>query len=846
MNFQPKHLKTFWNKKNILFVSLVLAFCLVMGGTTAWLTAKSRRTQYEFEGAFVDCAVVEDFTQNTGTVKSNVKIKNTGNTQAYIRATFVASWVKDGTQNSSTPQVHLTTPQNGKDYDVSFGEGWVLKEDGYFYYALPLDGGNTTRTWITQLTKKSTPPSGYHLQVTILPEAVQTTEIGDGYYHYISFDEAWGRYSSTTQLANRPTMAEGGKPMFTAPVKEQLPLKIMTYNIRTSGHEDASDNYSADVGDRDWYDRRDELVDYLKNSGADIICLQETSKWQVEFISSQPAIASLYEWQATTWDDTSINGNYWGLMTLYRKNAFNLLDYTDFYLSDTPDTWSATWEINDEVRKANITLLSHKETKKVFCVTNTHLPYGNDGDSYQDTTGDTVRMKAQRLIRLERSKYVADFDVFALTANADPWYQTKSGTEIWYWDNGLKDVMNATAQKTLNDWAGSGGTNERLRGPWQNQVEGATDFIFTTASATVKNTTKIDENATYSSSVEDPLSCHWPVIADLEYSYIVNGQTGQFAYKELESNILSMNIRFAGDEHGNGTYAADQGNGEWTYRREKLALYLHHSNRDIICLQDVNDYQANWLQNNVNNADANQCVQYNFVKDQHREQVDYYRGLMTMYDKNRYVDTGEREIFWFTENREQGITYDDGCRDKDGNPAYHYRKAMILVLKEISTGYKIAVCNIQTDYPADHMLGTCTCTQQEKIDELIERSVNQAMTQMYALDADFYMMAGDFNTDAFRNPTWYNQVLSKMQDVLPGETRRTINDWDNRGYPVWQVESPRLENVKGPVDFIFVDKNAQVYSQSSFTDVFEDSFNNGDDLYSRHYAVGAKVKFKNY
>ena len=526
MKFAPKHLQSFWNKKNILFVSLALIFALTVGVTAAWLSGYAGPTDYVFQGAQVKCQVHETF---NGTTKSNVKVENTGNVDAFIRATYTVNWVKDGTGvNNVVPVVYRDAPQQGTDYTVTYGSGWVMSNDGYVYYSDIVSPEGFTNNFIANLTDLGTAPAGYHLQVTVFPEAVQAE--GDG---TTAYDEAWGATKNLTQL--------------------------------------------------------------------------------------RPA--------------------------------------------------------------ANI------------------------------------------------------------------------------------------------------------------------------------------------------------------------------ASKSLESMVLTMNIRIAGDQYGDGTYAGDTGNGEWTNRRGSLAQYLRGSERDIICLQEVGQDQWHYLKDNVNNG--NQAITYEFVYWSFDSSQTWYRGLMTMFDVNRYEYVGY-ELVYLTEDGTGGkVTYDDGC----GNNPYHYRGALITRLREKATGVVIAVCNIHTDYPADNTIGVHDCTSTAQIDRLREIGVNRALTRLYAQDADFHIMAGDFNADAYRNPNWYNTVTAKMQDVLPGETTKTLNDWDNRGYLVYQKEGPSASDVNGPTDFIFVDKNTQIFREitdangnlqyesdgrlKTHTQVHIASYNYGADLYSRHYAVYTKARFTN-
>ncbi len=185
-----KHLRSFWNQKNILFVSLLLIFGIAVGVTTAWLTSNDGPLSYEMAGAFVDCEVLETF---NGTTKSNVRIKNIGNTDAYIRAVYVANWVND------EGVVHKQRPLSGTDFTLSFGSGWSGYSDTYYYYDTPVAADGVTPVFITSCVSNGTEPEGYHLQVTVLAEAIQAlpdTSV---------VNEAW--WSTRNQEQNKPVPA---------------------------------------------------------------------------------------------------------------------------------------------------------------------------------------------------------------------------------------------------------------------------------------------------------------------------------------------------------------------------------------------------------------------------------------------------------------------------------------------------------------------------------------------------------------------------------------------------------------------------------------------------------------
>lgn len=150
------------------FVLLILAVVLAIGGTLAYIIANTASVEKKFTPGEVRCEVEETFKDN---VKSDVKIKNTGNTAAYIRATYVVTWQKDdGTVNGKMPVV-------GTDYTIEFAEnsGWKLIGD-YWYYTSPVAAGGETGVLIAscKLAEGTAVPTGYHLSVEIIASAIQS------------------------------------------------------------------------------------------------------------------------------------------------------------------------------------------------------------------------------------------------------------------------------------------------------------------------------------------------------------------------------------------------------------------------------------------------------------------------------------------------------------------------------------------------------------------------------------------------------------------------------------------------------------------------------------------------
>ena len=168
-----------WKKSTkivlITAACLLLAACTV-GGVYAYLMANTDTLSNEFVPAKVTCSVEESF---VGGVKSDVKVRNTGNIDAYIRATVVATFVSDD------GKVLATAPEENVEYAITWGTtGWSRGTDGYWYHVKPVRPNETTALLI-ETASVSSAPEGYRLHIQILATAVQSAPSA-------AVQEAWG------------------------------------------------------------------------------------------------------------------------------------------------------------------------------------------------------------------------------------------------------------------------------------------------------------------------------------------------------------------------------------------------------------------------------------------------------------------------------------------------------------------------------------------------------------------------------------------------------------------------------------------------------------------------------
>ena len=149
------------NKAAVLLLSMILLIGIAVGTTVAFLVARTEPMKSTFEYAKVSCEV-------TGS-KENVQIKNTGNTAAYIRATYVVTW-RDGNRN-----VVVSVPGGSYTLTENLDNNWKQGTDGYFYYTSPVAPGNSTLDSPLTCSNVTYPDNGeYTLSVEILAEAIQS------------------------------------------------------------------------------------------------------------------------------------------------------------------------------------------------------------------------------------------------------------------------------------------------------------------------------------------------------------------------------------------------------------------------------------------------------------------------------------------------------------------------------------------------------------------------------------------------------------------------------------------------------------------------------------------------
>lgn len=153
----------------------------------------------------------------------------------------------------------------------------------------------------------------------------------------------------------------------------QQEVKVMSYNIRL---DVASD------GENRWDARKDKVAGLMNYYEADFIGGQEVQHHQLQYLSSE---LKNYSFIGAGRDDGKEGGEY--SCIFYKKDKFNVLQQSTFWLSETPEVPSKGWDAAYP-RVCTYGLFKNKKTKQKFWVFNTHL----------DHVGKTARLEGVKLI----------------------------------------------------------------------------------------------------------------------------------------------------------------------------------------------------------------------------------------------------------------------------------------------------------------------------------------------------------------------------------------------------------------------------------------------------------------
>lgn len=161
-----------YNKKSkkyiTILVSVLLLVCCTVGSVIAYLVDKTPEIKNTFVPTTLTTHIDEDFKNN---VKEHVKITNTGDVDAFVRAQVIITWKKKGTPDEVLSQI----PVENTDYSISYGnDGWIKGDDNFWYYTSAVAPSSETTELITKCeVLQNAPVDGYTLSVEIIASSIQ-------------------------------------------------------------------------------------------------------------------------------------------------------------------------------------------------------------------------------------------------------------------------------------------------------------------------------------------------------------------------------------------------------------------------------------------------------------------------------------------------------------------------------------------------------------------------------------------------------------------------------------------------------------------------------------------------
>lgn len=140
-------------------IAIILVVVMTIGGTVAFLMDSTESVINKFTPASSGITIEEEVKENC---KTEIAVKNTGDTGAYIRVSLVANYYDENgniTGGAAVP-------------DFTNSEKWFLGNDGYYYYKLPVAANDVTDNLLASESKMQLKDN---MQVTVLAQSIQAS-----------------------------------------------------------------------------------------------------------------------------------------------------------------------------------------------------------------------------------------------------------------------------------------------------------------------------------------------------------------------------------------------------------------------------------------------------------------------------------------------------------------------------------------------------------------------------------------------------------------------------------------------------------------------------------------------
>lgn len=266
--------------------------------------------------------------------------------------------------------------------------------------------------------------------------------------------------------------------LFVALSFAQNSIDVMSYNIRLG---------SADDGENHWNIRKDKLKDLINYYEADFIGMQEAQKPQIEYLLENN---SLYGFLGKPRDEGE-NSEF--SCIFYLKNKYKVLQQDTFWLSETPEKSTKSWDAAYP-RIVTYGLFENIKTKKKIWVLNTHF----------DHVGVVARQKSAEII-LKKIKQLQGKQNLPVVLTGD-FNSFKTDTWMQPLLNNLQEASSHSITKPY------GGTATWNAFNFKEKPIDQIDFIFTS-----KNNTVIKKFRTITDFYDFKYpSDHLPIISRIE------------------------------------------------------------------------------------------------------------------------------------------------------------------------------------------------------------------------------------------------------------------------------------------------------------------------------------------
>lgn len=268
-------------------------------------------------------------------------------------------------------------------------------------------------------------------------------------------------------------------PKDTEPIAAEF--KVMSFNIKV----DTTDDSTTANG---WGIRKDACVEMIRMQKPAIIGLQEATftnqwKWLKEELKDK------YDGYGLNRDTgkESANGEVMGI--LYDKTVLQISDHGTFWLSETPDKVSKSWNSACN-RTATWAIFVHKASGRQFIYINTHLDH-KSGDA---------RINGMRVISDRFEMYNPEGFPEILTGD----FNTTSDDEAFlYIDHKMKNARSsAPAGKT---------DNYTTYNAWKESTYSVIDHIYVSKDVKVLKYATILDKYGYCNFISD----HYPIVAQI-------------------------------------------------------------------------------------------------------------------------------------------------------------------------------------------------------------------------------------------------------------------------------------------------------------------------------------------